>query len=101
MSTNFNLEIKFEYFEKGRSLSIEGCMIDVVDQDLNGNMEFYSHFLDDSRQDSSTTHVRMINILTELRNNIKLKERCTIWESTSECCKQYRCGADFLNLYLY
>ena len=68
-------------------------MIDIVDQDMNGYMEFHSHFSDDSRQDTSTTHAHMVSMLTELRKNKQLKQGCTIWESTDGCYKQYRCGA--------
>ena len=60
-------------------------MIDVVDQDLNGYMDFYSHFSDDSRRDASTTPAHIVCMLTELRNNNQLKQRCTIWESTDGC----------------
>ena len=38
LSDNFNFEIQFKSFGNGRSLSNEGCMIEVIDQDLNGNM---------------------------------------------------------------
>ena len=72
-STNFNLEIKSENFENGRSLSIEGCMIEVVDQDLNCYVKFHFHFSNDSRQDASTTHTHMVSMLIELRNNNQLK----------------------------
>ena len=77
-SANFNLEIQSEHFGNGRILSIEGYVIDFVDQDLNGNIEFHFHFLDDSHQDASTTHTHMVNMLTELKSNNQLKERCTI-----------------------
>ena len=93
MSANVNLEIQSEHFGNGRSLSIEGCMIDIVDQNMNGYMECHSHFSDNSQQDASTTHAHMVSMLTELRKNKQLKQRCTIWESTDGCCKQYRCGA--------
>ena len=69
MSANFNLEIQCENFGNRRSLSIEEYIIYVVDQDLNSNMEFHSHLSDDSRQDSSTTHAHILNMLTKLRNN--------------------------------
>ena len=46
----------------------------------------------DSRQYASTTHAHMVSMLTELRKNKQLKQRCTIWESTDGYCKQYRCG---------
>ena len=48
-------------------------MIDIVDQDLNGYIEFHSRFSDDSRQGTSTTQEHMVSMLTELRNNNKLK----------------------------
>ena len=99
-STNFNLQIQSEHFGNRRSLSIEEYIIYVVDQDLNSNMEFHSHLSDDSRQDSSTTHAHILNMLTKLRNNNQLKERCTIWKSTDERYKQYRCGA-ILFFYLW
>jgi len=99
MSANFNLEIQCENFGNRRSLSIEGWMIKVVDQDLKSNMEFYSHISDDSSQDVSTTHAHMVNMLTELRNSNQLKERRIIWESTDGCCKQHRCGAAFYFIY--
>ena len=38
LSDNFNFEIQFKSFGNGRSLLIEGYVIDFVDQDLNGNM---------------------------------------------------------------
>ena len=69
-------------------------MINIVDQDLNGDMDFHSRLSDYSRQDASTIHIHMLNMLTKLRNSNQLKERCTICESTDGCCKQYRCGAN-------
>ena len=87
ISAKSNLKIKSENFGNGKSISIEGCMIDVADQVLNGNVEFHSLFLDDNHQDVSTAHVYMTNILTEIRNNNQLKKRCTIWESTNGYCK--------------
>ena len=62
MYANFNIEIQSEYFGNGRSLSIEECMIDIVNQELNGTIEFHSYFLDDSRQNAFTTHTHMISI---------------------------------------
>ena len=35
----------------------------------------------------------MVSMLTDLRKNKQLTQRCTIWESTDGYCKQYRCGA--------
>ena len=78
MPVDFNLEMQSEHLGNDRSLSIEECMIDIDDQDLNSYMEFHSYFSDDSRQDVSTTYERMVSMLTELRNNNQLKQRCAI-----------------------
>ena len=48
MSTNFNIETRSENVGNGRILSIEGCILDIVDQDLNVYMEFQSHFLNNN-----------------------------------------------------
>ena len=39
-------------------------------------------------------------MLNELKKGNKLKPKCTIWESTDGCCKQYCCGTSlyFLSL---
>ena len=47
MSANFNLQIQSDHFGNERSLSIEGCMIEIINQDLNGTMEFYYHISDE------------------------------------------------------
>ena len=88
------------YFGNGRSLSIEGCNRQYIDEDHEEPSEFHSQLSDDSRQDASTTHTHMISMLNELQKCKKLKPKCTIWESTDGCCKQYRCGASlyFLSL---
>ena len=69
IAAKFNFELQSEYFGNGSILFIEGCIIDIVDQYLNGYMEFHYHFSDDSRHDTSTIHALMISMLTELRNN--------------------------------
>ena len=81
-------------------LSIEGNNLQYIDGDHEEHSEFHSHLSDDSIQDSSTTHAHMTSMLNELKKGNKLKPKCTIWESTYGCCKQYRCGASlyFLSL---
>ena len=74
-------------------------MIYIVDQDLNGYMEFNSHFSDDSRQYAFTINTKMISMLTKLRNKNQSNQRCTIWKSTDGCCKQYRCDAASFFIY--
>ena len=34
----------------------------------------------------------MISILKYLKTCNKLEKKCTIWESTDDCCKEHRCG---------
>ena len=93
LSAHFNLEIQSDHFGNGRSLSIEGNNLQYIDEDHEEHSEFHSHLSDDSRQDASTTHAHMTSMLNELKKGNKLKPKCTIWESTDGCCKQYRCGA--------
>ena len=60
LSEHFNLEIQSDHFRNGRSLSIEGCNIEFIDESFNAQSEFHSHLSDNSRQDSSTTHAHTI-----------------------------------------
>ena len=78
LSAHFNLEIQSDHFTNGRSLFIEGCNIDFVDEDHNAQSEFHSHPSNDSRQDTSKTHEHMIYILNELETSNKLNINCTI-----------------------
>ena len=70
LSAHFNLEIQSDHFGNGRSLSIEGCNIQYIDEDHEKNSEFHSYLSDDSRQDASTIHAHMISILNELQQYI-------------------------------
>ena len=94
------MKVQSDHFGNGRSLSIEGNNLQYIDEDHEEHSEFHSHLSDDSRQDASTTHAHMTSMLNELKKGNKLKPKCTIWESTDGCCKQYRCGASlyFLSL---
>ena len=47
LSAHFNLEIQSDHFGNGRSISIEGCNIELVDSYQNQNFIFF--LLDDSR----------------------------------------------------
>ena len=67
LSVHFNLKIKSDHFGNGRSLSIENCNIQYIDEDHEENSELYSHLLDDSRQDASITHAHMISMFNELQ----------------------------------
>ena len=78
LSAHFNLEIQSDHFGNGRSLSIEDCNIQYIDEDHEEHSEFNSHLSDDSRQDESTTHVHMISMLNKLQKYKKLKSKCTI-----------------------
>ena len=91
LSAHFNLEVQSDHFANGRSLSIEGNNLQYIDDDHDEHSEFHSHLSDDSRQDASPTHAHMTSMLNKLKKGNKLKPKCTIWESTDGCCKQYRC----------
>ena len=70
-SAHFNLERQSSHFGNGRLFSIEGCNTEFIDKDHNVKSEFYSHLSDDSRQDASTTHARIISILNDLEKGEK------------------------------
>ena len=79
---------------------IGSCNIQYINEGYKEHSEFHSHLSDDSRQDTSTIHAHIISMLNELQKYKKFKPKCTIWESTDGCCKQYRCG-ESLHFFLY
>ena len=72
LSTYFDLEIQFDHFGNCRSLSIEGCSVEVAMNDSTFSLEFHSHFSDDSRQDTSTTNAHMMKMLDNMRQKNKM-----------------------------
>ena len=54
LSTYFNLEIQSDHFGNGRSLSIECCNIQYIDEDHEEHSELHYHLLNDSRQNAPT-----------------------------------------------
>ena len=82
LSAHFDLETKYDHFGNGKSLSIEGCSVEVAMNNSTSCLEFHSHFFDDRRQDASTTNTHMIKILDNMRQNNQDVSECTIWEST-------------------
>ena len=83
LSTHCNLKIQSDHFGNGKSLSIEGCNIEFIDEDLNAQSKFYFHLLDDSQQDASTTHTYMVSMLNELGKGKHPNPKYTILESTN------------------
>ena len=83
LSTHFNLKIQSDHFGNGKSLSIEGCNIEFIDEDLNAQSKFYFHLSDDSQQDASTTHTYMVSMLNELGKGKHPNPKYTILESTN------------------
>ena len=65
LAAYFNLEMQSDHFGNGRSLSIERCNVQYVDEDHEEHSEFHSHLSDASQQDTSTTHAHIISILNE------------------------------------
>ena len=86
LSAHFNLEIQSDHFENCRSLSIEGCNVEFVYEDHNVQSEFHSHLSDDSRKNTSITHVHVSSMLKELGKGNKLNRNFIIWESIDSYC---------------
>ena len=78
LSVNFNLEIRSNHFGNSKSLSIEVCDLESIDEDYNAQSEFYSHLSDNVHQDVSTTYVFMIYVLNELKKGKNLNPKYTI-----------------------
>ena len=93
LSAHFDLEIQSDHFGNGRSLSIEGCSVEVSMNNSVSRLRFRSHFSDDSRQDVSTTNAHMMKMMDKLKLNNQEISRCTVRESTDEYSKQYCCGS--------
>ena len=93
LSAHFELEIQSDHFSNGRSLSIEGCSVEVSMNNSISRLQFYSHFSDNNRQDTSTTNAHMMKIMDNLKINNQEIGECTVWESTDGCSKQYCCGS--------
>jgi hypothetical protein len=110
LSGHFNLEIQSEHFGQGRNVSIEGssirtCTIESLQQyekgkineeNIERTLETHSHFLDDSRQDASTTQAHMDLLIKRLKEDGRIKESVTKFlEETDGCGKQYQCATGF------
>ena len=55
-------------------------------------MVFHSHFSNESRQDSRTTHAHMTVLFRQLKEIGELCAGMFVWDDTDGCAKQYRCG---------
>ena len=93
LSASFDLEIQSNHFGNGRSLSIEGCSVELSMNNSISRLQIHSHFSDDSRQDGSSTNPRMMKMMDQLKLNNQEISGCTVWKSTDGCSKQYRCGS--------
>ena len=100
------MEIQSERFGHSRILSIEGPSVyhhdpKEVELYVKGyaksenpdiNMQFHSHFSDDSDQNASTTHAHMNILVHHLMHERKsLTPGGLMLDTTDECGKQYRC----------
>ena len=94
LNATFDQEIQSEHFGNSRSLSIEGCAVEIVVNGLEGEskLEFHSHFSDESRQDACTTMAHMEVLIEHLLKENHMAEGSTMWDNTDGCGKQYRCG---------
>jgi hypothetical protein len=94
LNAAFDQEIQSEHFGNSRSLSIEGCAVEMVVNVLEGEskLEFHSHFSDESRQDACMTMAHMEVLIEHLWKEKHMAEGSTMWDNTDGCGKQYRCG---------
>ena len=65
-SAHFNLETHSDHFGNGRSLSIEGCSVEVYINDSSSCLQLTS------RQDASTTNANMMKIIDNLKQKNKI-----------------------------
>ena len=87
-----NQEIQSEHFGNSRTLSIEGCSCRYMKDDVC-YMEMHSHFSDDKRQDSRTTHRHMLKLFDQLTQQSTISPKNSLWiEDTDGAAKQYRSG---------
>jgi hypothetical protein len=90
LNAAFDQEIQSEHFGNSRSLSIEGCAVEMVVNVLEGEskLEFHSHFSDESRQDACTTMAHMEVLIKHLFKENCMAEGSTMWDDTDGCGKQ-------------
>jgi hypothetical protein len=106
LSAVFADEIQSSHFGNGRLMSIEGSSVEsfdsldleafmrgeIVARNMVSNMEFHSHFSNDSRQDAATTAAHLTVLLDRLKSKGKFIQGCTLYDETDGCAKQYRCS---------
>ena len=97
LPATFNLEIQSEHFGNGQSLSIEESTVE-THETVDNNVEkmwlqFYSHFLNNSRQDATTTNAHMTVLIDALiAKNAIHKQTTPMQDDTDGRGKQYRCA---------
>ena len=53
----------------------------------------FFHISENSDQDAATTYMHISSFLTEILDQVMIKqESTTMWEETDGCAKQYRCA---------
>ena len=69
LSARFYLENQSDHFGNGRSLSTEGCSVEISMNNSISRLQFHSHFSDDNIQDTSTTNAHMMKMINKLKLN--------------------------------
>ena len=100
-------EIQSDHFGFTPSCSVEGVCVwshipssveeyekGFIEKDaIVRTMQFHSHMSDMSKQDASTTHAHLVQLLTNLCGTGEVKSKITtILDHSDGCSKQYRCG---------
>jgi hypothetical protein len=95
MVLSFNEEIQSGYYQN-TSVSVEGALLEWVDEGGNKHTRYFGHWSDDSQQDAAATTRNMRNELCVDGNPLDLVEGLsvggTVLKGTDGAAVSYRCG---------
>jgi hypothetical protein len=95
MAPSFNKEIQSGYYQN-TSMSVEGALLEWVNDDSAKHTRYFGHWSDNSTQDASATTRNMRCELgvdgdaTQLVEGLALGG--TVWKGMDGCAASYRCG---------
>ena len=95
MALSFNEEIQSGYYQN-TSVSVEGALLEWVDEGGNKHTRYFGHWSDDSKQDAAATTRNMRNELCINSNPLDLVQGLsvggTVLKGTDGAAVSYRCG---------
>jgi hypothetical protein len=99
MALSFNKEIQLGYFQN-TSVSVEGMLLEWVDDDGAKHTGYLGNWSDSSTQDDfATTQIMRCELCVEgdATQLVKGLALCgTVWKGTDWCTASYRCGKSIL-----